>query len=129
MLYFYIAFILMINLLTTAPHVYKLRPEARAFAEAVKKRVALYDPEAKSILFGSRARGDAEPDSDWDLLVLTKNNDPESLNRVLLSDLLHQVEMPNNWIISLIVRNEKDWNENYSVTSLFDTIQREGIEL
>lgn len=119
----------MTTLPTKATHGYKLRPEAKAFAEAVKKRVALYDPEAKAILFGSRARGDAEPDSDWDLLVLTKNKDSESLNRALLSDLLHQVEMPNDWIISLMVRNEKDWNDHYSVTPLFDTIQREGIEL
>jgi predicted nucleotidyltransferase len=119
----------MTTLLTKAPHVYKLRPEAMDFAEAVKKRILQYDPEAKVILFGSRARGDAEPDSDWDLLVLTKKNDTESLNRALLSDLLHQVEMPNDWIISLMVRNEKDWKENYSVTSLIDTIQREGIEL
>ncbi len=117
------------NLITKASHGYKLRPEARDFAEAVKKRVALYDPEAKAILFGSRARGDAEPDSDWDLLVLTKMTDTESLNRVLLTDLLHQVEMPNDWIISLIVRNEEDWMDRYSVTTLFDTIQREGIEL
>jgi predicted nucleotidyltransferase len=128
MLYFYKAFILMTNLLTTAPHVYKLRPEARDFAEAVKKRVALYDPEAKAILFGSRARGDAEPDSDWDLLVLTKKTDTESLNRALLTDLLHQVEMPNDWIISLIVRNEDDWMNRYSVSPFFDTIQLEGIE-
>jgi predicted nucleotidyltransferase len=99
------------------------------FAREVKKRLALYDPGAKAILFGSRARGDAEPDSDWDLLVLTKKNDIESLNRALLGDLLHHVEMPNDWIISLIVKNEDDWNNRYSVTPLFDTIQREGIEL
>jgi predicted nucleotidyltransferase len=117
------------TLVTRTPHQYKLRPEAKAFANAVKKRIVLYDPEAKTILFGSRARGDAEPDSDWDLLVLTKNTDTESLNRILLSDLLHQVEMPNDWIISLIVRNEEDWNDNYAVTPLFDTIQKEGIEL
>ncbi len=117
------------NLITKATHRYKLRPEAKDFADAVKKRVALYDPEAKAILFGSRARGDAETDSDWDLLVLTKKTDTESLNRALLTDLLHQVEMPNDWIISLMVRNEDDWMNRYSVTPFFDTIQREGIEL
>lgn len=117
------------NLISHIPHAYTLQPEAKHFADAVKKRISKFDPEAKAILFGSRARGDAEPDSDWDLLVLTKREDTETLNRLLLSDLLHQVEMPNDWIISLIVRNEKDWNENYAVTPLFDTIQHEGIEL
>ena len=89
----------------------------------------MYDPEAKAILFGSRARGDAEPDSDWDILILTKKTDTESLNRSLLTDLLHQVEMPNDWIISLILKNEDDWNDRYSVTPLYNTVQREGIEL
>jgi len=117
------------NIITKVPRRYKLQPEARDFAEAVKKRIVLYDPKAKAILFGSRARGDAEPDSDWDLLVLTQRADIESLNSALLTDLLHEVEMPNDWIISLIVRNESDWIDRYSVTPLFDTIQREGIEL
>lgn len=114
---------------TKIPFSSQLPQEARAFAGAVKNRIALFDPDARVILFGSRARGDAEPDSDWDLLVLTKNKDTETLNRTLLTDLLHQVEMPNDWIISLMVRNEDDWNNRYAVTPLFDTIQREGIEL
>ncbi|HMP92171.1 MAG TPA: hypothetical protein PKD90_04820 [Phnomibacter sp.] len=44
-------------------------------------------------------------------------------------DLLHTVEMPNNWIISLIVRNRQYWYENYVVTPLFYSVQQEGIEL
>ncbi|WP_211229958.1 nucleotidyltransferase domain-containing protein [Desulfovirgula thermocuniculi] len=31
-------------------------------------------PEAKVILYGSRARDDADPHSDYDLLVLVKNS-------------------------------------------------------
>ena len=31
------------------------------------------DPTVQAILFGSRARGDAEEDSDWDVLVLIDN--------------------------------------------------------
>lgn len=39
-------------------------------------------PEAKVILFGSRARGDNAEDSDYDLMLITKNNftDREKLN-------------------------------------------------
>ncbi len=38
----------------------------------VKEVVYNFDPQAKVILFGSRARGDHRKDSDWDFLVLTK---------------------------------------------------------
>jgi predicted nucleotidyltransferase len=36
----------------------------------VKEIVHQYDPRADIILYGSRARGDATPDSDWDHLIL-----------------------------------------------------------
>ncbi|MBC7890457.1 MAG: nucleotidyltransferase domain-containing protein, partial [Ferruginibacter sp.] len=37
------------------------------------------DGTASVILFGSRARGDAANDSDWDFLILTWHTDTDSL--------------------------------------------------
>ena len=45
--------------------------------EAIKRAVIKNAPEAEIILFGSRARGDARPDSDWDILILV---DREKIN-------------------------------------------------
>ena len=40
-------------------------------------------PEERLILFGSQARGDARPDSDWDLLLLTgKKNEKDLEDRI-----------------------------------------------
>ena len=38
----------------------------------VKETIKKIDPEARGILFGSRARGDFRTDSDWDFTILTK---------------------------------------------------------
>lgn len=45
------------------------RTEAGTLDEIVRRIVAAIDPD-RIILFGSRARGDARPDSDYDLLVV-----------------------------------------------------------
>jgi len=45
------------------------QPLTSTLAEIVRRIVAAIDPD-KIILFGSRARGDARPDSDYDLLVI-----------------------------------------------------------
>ncbi len=44
-------------------------------AEIVQRIVATVQPE-KIILFGSRARGDARPDSDFDVLVIKESEEP-----------------------------------------------------
>ncbi len=38
----------------------------------LKAEIQKIEPTAQLILYGSRARGDARPDSDWDLLLLTE---------------------------------------------------------
>ena len=44
-------------------------------AEIIRRLIAAYEPE-RIYLFGSRARGDAGPDSDYDLLVVAPDNAP-----------------------------------------------------
>ena len=67
------------------------RPEiVKRIAEAIK-RVA---PDAKTILHGSQARGDARPDSDIDLLVLLEGENRLSLNRQMeITSPLYDIEL------------------------------------
>ena len=44
-------------------------------AETVRRLVEAYQPE-RIYLFGSKARGDASPDSDYDLMVVVPNDAP-----------------------------------------------------
>ena len=48
----------------------KSREEIR---RSIKKKLASVSPDAKIILYGSRARGNARQDSDWNLLVVLNN--------------------------------------------------------
>ncbi|MFM9974194.1 MAG: nucleotidyltransferase domain-containing protein [Beijerinckiaceae bacterium] len=55
------------------PNIGQYADEAAALAGVVARLVEALDPQA-IWLFGSRARGDHRPDSDFDLLVVAKEN-------------------------------------------------------
>ena len=103
--------------------------KSRAVAALVKKHILFADATAGVILFGSRARGDAAEDSDWDFLVLTKRTDTEIFADELRKIMLRQVEMKHGVAISLIVKNEEVWQNDYAVTNIYESIQEEGILL
>jgi predicted nucleotidyltransferase len=48
--------------------------------EVVRRLVEVYHPE-RIYLFGSTARGDAGPDSDYDLMVLVSDDAPQDLRQ------------------------------------------------
>jgi len=49
----------------------------------VKRAVAEREPDADIVLYGSRARGDATADSDWDFLVLVNGQVDERRKRAI----------------------------------------------
>ena len=49
--------------------------DASLMAEIVQRLVSAIDPD-RIVLFGSRARGDAGPDSDIDLLIIKETDQP-----------------------------------------------------
>jgi predicted nucleotidyltransferase len=51
-----------------------------ALSEVVRRLVEAYHPE-RIYLFGSVARGDAGPDSDYDIMVIVADDAPEELRR------------------------------------------------
>ena len=67
-----------------APMVQSHAGQDDALSEAVKRLVAAYRPE-RIYLFGSTARGDAGPDSDFDLLVIVPDDATEERRRSRLA--------------------------------------------
>jgi predicted nucleotidyltransferase len=58
--------------------------DARALARIIERLIEAYEPE-RIYLFGSKARGDYGPDSDFDLLVVVPNDAPEDRKRSRLA--------------------------------------------
>lgn len=92
----------------------------------IKKQVREIDPLADIILYGSRARGDARPDSDWDILILVNSNADIETEKVFRHKLF-DVELELGQVFSTFVYNKEEWNSKHWMTPLFKNIVNEGI--
>ena len=87
------------------------------------------DREAEVYLFGSRARGDSYPDSDWDLLILV--NAPKVTNEIedQFRDGLYEIELELGQIISAFIYPKDFWKNNLLYSPLYKNVTREGVRL
>jgi predicted nucleotidyltransferase len=92
----------------------------------IKKQVKEIDPLADIILYGSRARGDFRPDSDWDILILV-NTPADIETEKIFRHKLYDVELDLGEAVSTYVYNKQEWNSKYWMTPLFKNISNEGI--
>lgn len=92
-------------------------------AEIVRRLVAAYQPE-RIYLFGSKARGDAGPDSDYDLLVVAADDAPAERRD---SKLAHKALWGVRTAADVIVWEESRFERRSRVVcSLPATVLREG---
>ena len=94
----------------------------------IKKQVKEIDPLADIILYGSRARGDSRPDSDWEILILV-NSPADIETEKVFRHKLYDVELDLGEAVSTYVYNKHEWNSKYWMTPLFKNISNEGIPI
>lgn len=94
----------------------------------IRKQVKEIDPSAKIILYGSRARGDEKPDSDWDLLILV-NTRVDIKTEQVFRHKLFDVELELGEAFSTFVYNKREWKSKYWMTPLYKNISKEGIPI
>jgi len=85
-------------------------------------------PNDRMILFGSQARGDARPDSDWDLLVLLnkeKRNFNEDYDNFAYP--FAELGLKYNALINAKIYTVKDWATNPSMFRY--NVEQDGIEI
>ncbi len=84
---------------------------------------------AEVILYGSRARNEAQEYSDYDLLVLVDESVSMGLKEKIL-DQVYPVQLETEQMISFIVYNKEQWHSPlYCAMPLHKNIDREGIIL
>lgn len=86
-------------------------------------------PDSEIYLYGSRARGDANKLSDWDLLILLNSKNISFDLETKFMDEFYEIELETGEIISPLIYSKTDWTENHSITPLFENIQKEGVRI
>ncbi len=84
-------------------------------------------PVKEVVLFGSKARGDDDEESDIDLLVLTSQ--PVSWNeRKAINNALYEIQTKYDIIISTLITTVAEWNEGtFSVLPIHGEISDHGV--
>jgi uncharacterized protein len=103
--------------------------ENKALLQQIKELVCAIEPTAQIFLYGSRARNDAKPDSDWDILILVDGVVSPS-RRDRLRHQIYEIEWEKGEVISSIIRNRQEWNTpRFQQTPFTQAIVKEAILL
>ena len=100
--------------------------ERRALAAAV---AVLKDrfPVEQVVLFGSRARGEGDAESDLDLLVLTAREVVWTERRAVV-DALFDVELTHDVVLSPLIVSAREWRQGaYRILPIHEEIDRDGV--
>ncbi|MCM1124075.1 MAG: nucleotidyltransferase domain-containing protein [Eubacterium sp.] len=82
----------------------------------------------KIILYGSFARGDYTENSDIDIMILTTLSDKEIEKiETEIFDLAFEFQMKYFVDISVVLKNENQFNYWLGILPFYDNVQREGI--
>jgi len=97
--------------------------------DIIRQKISSITPkDSQAILFGSRARGDAHADSDWDILILLDKE------RVMLEDIdnysypLRELGWDLGIDINTVLYTKENWKAN-SFTPFYKNVTNEGILL
>lgn len=92
----------------------------------IKRLVEGKDASAKIYLYGSRAKGTAKKDSDWDLLILLNRDKITPEIESEITDSLYDLEIESGEIISPMVYSESEWITKYKITPFYHNVMQEG---
>lgn len=95
----------------------------------LKKKIKETFSVKKLILFGSKARGDFNADSDVDLLVLVNEPKTRTLRNKLSNVQFEVISEVFDAPLMCVLENFDDWNDEERWIAIRDSVKREGIEI
>ena len=95
---------------------------------AIRQLLKNVSPNAKVILFGSRARNDAKTNSDWDILILLNKQKIESSDFDTISYPLYELGWSLGENFSSKIYTTSDWQKR-KFTPFYKNVESEGILL
>jgi len=106
----------------------KTATDHRLLAEC-KAAIEEVAPDASLILYGSRARGDAREDSDYDMLVLVDRQPDMELEQAIVNRLV-PLEVRTGKVLTVLVYSRSQWDSAlYRAMPFHKNVTCEGVLL
>jgi predicted nucleotidyltransferase len=92
-----------------------------------KKAIGQVVPDADVILYGSRARGDANEYSDYDILILVNGDAGLPLEQKIRSNV-YPLELDSGAVLTLFVYSRQQWDTPlYRAMPFHENVDRDGV--
>lgn len=99
------------------------------FLQIVKQTIRQVEPDAEVVFFGSRRRGDAAENADWDFLIVVNGFADERRKDAIRYELFN-VELDHGQVINSVIVGQDLWNSpQWQAAPLHKNIQSEGVAL
>ncbi|HSV88299.1 MAG TPA: nucleotidyltransferase domain-containing protein [Bacteroidales bacterium] len=95
----------------------------------IKQLVNLTEPSATVILYGSHARGQANKNSDIDVLILVDRDKISYSDEQRIKYPLYDLEFEIGKVISPLIFSRNDWETRHSITPFYHNVQKDGVRL
>lgn len=96
----------------------------REFARRLRRELG----EAEVIIYGSRARGESDPDSDLDVCVIVEKLDRELRDRIFT--IAWEVSLEEGVVVAPLIFDRSEWEDSPIIESpIYKSIRREGTKV